>query len=346
MKWTLLPIFSFMMGSGCQSFRYEDPAKAHHGKSQFYNNYDNSPKPSVWKWYWERLTTRNPPEPSFNPEVVKTDTEYLRRNRTENTLTWIGHASIFLQSDGVNILMDPVFSQRISPVSFLGPQRKVQLPFQLVDLPPIDVVMVSHNHYDHLDLPTLKEIAQRPGNKTLFLVPLGNQALLNSEGIENVKELDWWEQVTIRNLTVTFIPSQHWSQRTLFDYKKSLWGGWYVSSPQQKILYTGDTGYSKDFQDIHKKLGDVDVALIPLGSYEPRWFMKTYHVNPEEALMIHQDLHAKLSIGVHWGTFRLSDEPMDAPPLDLNKALEKMKSHHSGDFRVMKHGEIIKLDRL
>lgn len=332
-----------MVNSGCQSFKYFDPAKSHHGRNQFYNNYDNSPKPSFWKWQWERLTTSEPPEPPFHPEIEKTDTDFLRRNQNENTLTWIGHASTFLQIDGVNFFMDPVFSERISPLSFLGPKRKAQIPFQIAALPPIDVVMISHNHYDHLDLPTLREIAQRPGNKTLFLVPLGDQELLKSEGIQNVKELDWWERIPVKNLTVTFIPSQHWSQRSFFDHNKSLWGGWHVSSLHLKLLYTGDTGYSKDFEDIRNKMGDVDVVIIPLGSYEPRWFMKQYHVNPEEALKIHQDLHAKLSIGVHWGTFRLSDELMAAPPKDLKEALEKAKSHHSGDFRTLKHGETIKL---
>lgn len=331
MKWTLFPLFSFVMGSGCQSFQ-----------KQFFNNYDNSPKPSVLKWQWERLTTSKPPEPPFNPEVIKTDTEFLRRNRTHNTLTWIGHASVFLQIKNINILLDPVFSERISPVHFFGPKRQAPLPFQLDDLPPIDLVLISHNHYDHLDLPTLKKIANKPGKKTLFLVPRGDQALLNSEGIKNVNELDWWKEITIENLKLTFVPSQHWSQRTLFNRNKSLWGGWHISSPQLKVLYTGDTGYSKDFQDIHKKLGDVDVALIPLGSYEPRWFMKTYHINPEEAVKIHNDLQAKLSIGIHWGTFRLSDEPMMAPPKDLEKALKKI--NHKGHFQTIKPGEVINLE--
>ncbi|MGZ3773591.1 MAG: MBL fold metallo-hydrolase [Pseudobdellovibrionaceae bacterium] len=341
MKWTFFPVFSFMMGSGCQSFRYAAGGKPHHGETHFYNNYDNSPKPSFLKWQWERFTTSHAPEPPFSPEIVKTDSEFLRQNHKVNTLTWIGHASVFLQLDGVNILLDPVFSERVSPLSFLGPKRQVPLPFELQALPAVDAVLISHNHYDHLDLPTLKEIAKQNGNKTRFFVPLGDKSLLNSEGIQNVYEADWWDKVAVQDLSITFVPSQHWSQRTFFDRNKSLWGGWHISSSRLKLLFTGDTGYSKDFKDIYNKFGSIDVAIIPLGSYEPRWFMKLFHVNPDEALRVAEDLHAKLSIGVHWGTFHLSDEPLDAPPRDLEKAKERAQTKR--EFRLLKHGEILNL---
>lgn len=342
MKWTLLALVGIFVVSGCQSFKYYDPTKPHHGKDSFLNNYDNSPHASFWKWQWERLTTKAPKEPDFQPEIIKTDTAYLRANHTENTLTWIGHASILLQTSSVNILMDPVFSERVSPFSFAGPKRQVPLPFQLNELPDIDVVTVSHGHYDHLDLPTLKALAKR-NSQTLFLVPLGDADLLKSEGISNVKELDWWQSEAIKSVTVTFTPSQHWSARSPFDRDQTLWGGWHVSSDRLKFIYTGDTGYSKDFQDISQRLGPVDLAFMPIGAYEPRWFMKKQHINPDEAVQIHLDLKAKLSIGGHWGTFRLSDEFMSAPPEALQEALRK-KNLEVGLFRVMKHGEILKLD--
>lgn len=341
MKWLLLAATALLVFSGCQSFRYHDPSKHHRGKTQFYNNYDNSPKANFWKWQWERWTKATVVEPEFKPEVLPTDVAYLQGNQSENTLTWIGHSSTLLQIQGVNILMDPVFSDRVSPVSFLGPKRLVPLPFQLVDLPRIDVVVVSHNHYDHLDLTTLKTLAQRDA-KTLFLVPLGNQSLLQSAGITNVKELDWWDQVPFDSLTFTFTPAQHWTARGIFDNNETLWGGWHVQGKSLKVLYTGDTGYSKDFMDIRTRLGEVDLALIPIGAYEPRWFMQKHHVNPEEAVRIHNDLGANLSIGVHWGTFRLADEFMQAPYDDMQITL---KNHPAvkGTFRVLKHGETLKL---
>ncbi|CAE80638.1 hypothetical metallo hydrolase [Bdellovibrio bacteriovorus HD100] len=343
MKLTMITVAGLFVFLGCQSFRYHDPQKPHRGATQFYNNYDNSPKASFWKWQWERLTGPRHEEPPFNPPVLKTDTDFLRQNKNETTLTWIGHSSFLLQLQGKNIVTDPVFSERVSPVSFMGPKRLVALPFELKELPPVDVVLISHCHYDHLDLKTLRDLNKQNQGKTLFLVPLGNADLLKFEGIENVKELDWWDQITLDDLTITFTPAQHWTQRTLWDRNQSLWGGWHVQSEKFKFFYAGDTGYSKDFSDVHTKFGNVDLALIPIGAYEPRWFMGQQHVDPDGAVKIHKDLHSRLSIGVHWGTFRLSDEPLAEPPLELAAARERAGISESG-FRVMMHGEVLKLD--
>ncbi|WP_413568435.1 MBL fold metallo-hydrolase [Bdellovibrio sp. HCB117] len=344
MKRSIIAAAGFLVFSGCQSFKYYDPNKPHRGKTQFYNNYDNSPKASFWKWQWERLTNNAPTEPPFQPEVLKTDTAYLKQNRTENTLTWIGHASALLQVEGLNILVDPVFSDRVSPVSFMGPKRQVALPFPIEELPPIDVVVISHAHFDHLDLPTLRKLAKQNDKALLFLVPLGLESLLKSEDIDNVKELDWWENTQVKNVTLTFTPAQHWSQRSLWDRNKTLWGGWYIQAPSLKFFYSGDTGYSKDFLDVFNRFGASDIAMIPVGAYEPKWFMKQQHVDPEQAVKMHLDLQSKLSIGVHWGTFRLSDEAMAAPPEDLKIALQKMNVSPEV-FRVMKHGEVLKLKK-
>ncbi|MEN0060193.1 MAG: MBL fold metallo-hydrolase [Bdellovibrio sp.] len=340
MKLILLFMSLFAL-SGCQGFRYYDAQKPHRGKDRFYNNYDRAPKPSFWKWQWERLTKPSQEEPTFAPEVLKTDVTFLQNNRKVPSLTWIGHSTSLLQIDGINILMDPIFSERASPVSFLGPRRLVALPFALSELPPIEVVLVSHSHYDHLDLPTLRELAKRSPD-TVFLVPLGNKELLVSEGLHNVHEMDWWNEYSFKNLKLTLTPAQHWSRRTLFDTNQTLWGGWHIRGSSLKVFFAGDTAYSQDFVDIRARLGSVDLALIPVGAYEPRWFMASSHTNPDDAVKVHLDLGAKLSIGVHWGTFRISDEFMTAPVEDLRKATE---AHHlpADSFRLLKHGEVLLL---
>lgn len=332
------------MFSACQKFRYYDPAKPHRSERGFLNNYDNRPKASVLKWQWERLMKGLPEENVYFPEVVKTDLNALQQP-FDPKLIWLGHSSVLVQFDDVHILMDPVFSERASPFSFVGPKRQGDLPFQLQDLPFIDVVMISHNHYDHLDLATLKSLNQRSSGKTLFLVGLGNKKFLEGEGIHNVKELDWWDNIFVKGLTLTFTPTQHWSSRGVFDSNQTLWGGWFVSKDNFKLFFAGDTGYSQDFQDIYQKFGDVDVALLPIGSYAPRWFMKQFHVDPAEAVQMHKDLHAKLSIAIHWGSFRLSDEAMDAPPALLKEELKKANVSENS-FRILKRGEILDLERM
>lgn len=337
-KWVL--IFSMTpLIMACHSFPYHDPAKKHWGPDTFLNNYDNSPKESFWKWQWERLTKPKVVEPPFQPEVVKTDLEFLTKNRSAKSLTWVGHSTALLQLNGLNIIMDPVFSDRVSPVSFFGPKRVVPLPFEVSALPAMDIVLISHSHYDHLDYFSVKSIDEQNAGKTLFLVPLGVASWFREHGIENVKEFDWWDEVKIGEMIFTFTPAQHWTQRTPWDYKKSLWGGWSVKSEKFHFLYTGDTGYSLDFKDIRSKLGKVHVAMIPIGAYEPRWFMGKQHVDPDGAVRIHQDLEADFSIGVHWGTFTLADEPMAEPPLELARARER-KGLSPSVFRVLKHGEI------
>lgn len=331
-----------LMLCGCQNFKYYDPQKPHRGPDGFLNNYDNSPHESVLKWQWNRLI-RPHQRREFNPEILRPDVEFLKTNRQKNTLTWFGHSSSLLQIAGVNILIDPVFSQRASPVSFMGPKRYSANPLEVSELPEIELIFISHNHYDHLDIETLTAVAKR-NPQAHFLVALGDGDILRKKGIQNVHEMDWWETFEYEGLTVTFTPSQHWSQRWIFRPNQSLWGGFHIGAPHFKMIYVGDTGYSKDFQDIYDKLGEVDLALIPVGAYEPRWFMKRQHVNPPEAVQIHKDLHARLSIGVHWGTFRLTDENLIEPVEELAKVLESEPLQGS-EFKVLKHGETLFLQR-
>lgn len=237
--------------------------------------------------------------------------------------TFINHATFLVQLPGVNVLTDPVYSLRVSPYTFAGPKRAREpgIPFEM--LPKIDVVVVSHNHYDHLDIETLKRLDGK--FHPLFLVPLGDEKLLLEEGIQNVKAMDWWEEVQIKNVKFTFTPARHWSARQIWNKNQSLWGSFMIESGATKVYHAGDTGYGTHFLDIKSRLGAPDLALLPIGSYKPRWFMKNHHMDPEEAVKAHIDLGAEKSIGMHFGTFQLTDEGIDEPERDLSINLLKYK---------------------
>ena len=329
-KWRWAIGFALLAGivagglSSCATVNpYFDAAKPHRAREGFRNNYDNSDKQSFWRWQLERWQSGVPFPPKSPTPVATPDVDFLRTNITEPTITWLGHATVLLQVASYNILTDPQFSPRASAAGFAGPKRMSPPGIPLDLLPHIDVVMISHNHYDHLDDATVRRLAAQDGGPPMFLVPLGMEAWFKARGISNVVELDWWDRVRLGSLDFHFVPVQHWSQRTLFDRNKSLWGGFYVSHYSLSFVYTGDTGYSKDFSDIRERLGAPDIAAIPVGAYEPRWFMSKQHVNPAEAVQIHQDLGAKYSLGVHWGTFELTDESLDEPPIALAEARTK-----------------------
>jgi L-ascorbate metabolism protein UlaG (beta-lactamase superfamily) len=319
----------------------------HHTPDGFRNNYlMESERPSIWKWWWERFTKKLPKPPANNYQfpVVQPDKAWLAANRTETTATWIGHATVLVQMNGMNVLTDPVLSERASPFTFMGPQRKVPTTLNVSELPHIDIVMISHNHYDHLDRGTVRKLNAQPGGAPLFLVPLGIKAWMKDVGIDNVHELDWWNSVHVQGLDFTFVPVQHWSARGLRDRNKTLWGGWAAQAGGARpfsFFFAGDTGYSKDFEDIGERFGGFDLALIPIGAYQPRWFMKAHHVEPAESVRIHQDIRAKTSIAIHWGTFELTDEPLDEPPTLLTQELQKAGISLE-DFVVLKHGETMR----
>jgi N-acyl-phosphatidylethanolamine-hydrolysing phospholipase D len=239
-------------------------------------------------------------------------------------VTWIGHATTLVQASGLCVLTDPIFSKRASPLQFLGPARAQDPGIALGDLPRIDVVVISHNHYDHLDRASVQALAAQAGGEPLFLVPLGLKVWLEQLGITRAVELDWWEthvyDIDDRQVEFHFTPAQHWSSRSLSDRNKTLWGSWAVLGADFHWYFTGDTGYSADFADIRRKFavrqtleqgGGFDMALIAVAACLPRWFMQPQHVDPLEAVQIHLDLGAKRSVGVHWGTFALADDPLD-----------------------------------
>jgi N-acyl-phosphatidylethanolamine-hydrolysing phospholipase D len=242
-------------------------------------------------------------------------------------VTWVGHATVLAQLGGLSLLTDPIFSERASPTSLAGPRRHLPPGLALHELPHIDLVLVSHNHYDHLDAASVDALHGQAGGPPLFVVPLGLKAWLKSRGIEHAVELDWWDRHPVKTpqgeAEVVLVPAQHWSARGLNDRMRTLWGGFAVFAPDCHLFFAGDTAYSRDFQDMREHFaarqspalgGGFDIALLPIGAYEPRWFMSSQHVNVDEALKIHADLGAKRSLGVHWGTFALTDEPLDEPP--------------------------------
>jgi L-ascorbate metabolism protein UlaG (beta-lactamase superfamily) len=316
------------------------PGSAHRGPDGFHNNYPQPARGSFWRWKWEQIRDGVPEAPpgGWRIPFERTDAAILREPATPQ-VTWIGHSTFLLQAGGINILTDPQFSERASPVSFAGPRRAVELPIALEALPRIDVVLISHNHYDHLDLHTVQSLAAQPGGSPLFLVPLGLKEWFADHGMDRVEELDWWQSREAGAARFTFVPVQHWSKRTLWDMNQSLWGGWAMQIAGLRIIHTGDLGLSRDTQDIGERLGPFVLALIPIGAYEPRWFMRATHVDVPEALQVRSDLRAARAIGMHWGTFEgLTDEPLDEPPRLLAR-LRAERGMPREAFDTMKIGE-------
>jgi len=252
-------------------------------------------------------------------------------------MIWVGHSTVMLNHQGTTVLTDPQFSGRASPFTFWGPKRVTPIPFNIADLPRIDVVLISHNHYDHLDEESIRQLAQlQPDIK--FLVPLGLASLLRDWGARDVEELDWWQPVRLGGVEIQPTPVQHWSKRSFFDRNKTLWSGWMLRWEDFSFYFAGDTGYSDDFRKTAQRLGSPTLAAIPIGAYEPRDFMKSAHLNPEEAVRAFRDLGAKYAFGIHWGTFKLTLEKMDEPPVRLKAALKK-EDISEDVFRVLTHGE-------
>uniref|UniRef100_A0A8C5HG45 N-acyl-phosphatidylethanolamine-hydrolyzing phospholipase D n=2 Tax=Gouania willdenowi TaxID=441366 RepID=A0A8C5HG45_GOUWI len=261
-------------------------------------------------------------------------------------VTWLGHASVLVEIDGVNVLTDPIFSQRASPLQFMGPKRYRGPPCTVEQLPRIDAVVISHSHYDHLDVGSVTSLNARFGGELRWFVPLGLMDWLVKMGCENVMELDWWEENCIPGHDdVTFVctPSQHWSKRSALDDNKTLWGSWSVLGPDHRFFFAGDTGYCPTFQEIGRRFGPFDLAAIPIGAYLPRDVMKGQHVDPEEAVQIHQDLQAKQSVAIHWGTFALAYEHYMEPPARLRDAVEQ-KGLNAESFFTLHHGESCLID--
>jgi len=291
-------------------------------------------------------------------DVVTTDSRELIKCATvdhtsvnsigTNHITWIGHATCLMHVDGMRILTDPMFSTYASAIQGLGPKRYMPPALEVEELPPVDVVLLSHTHYDHLDAGS----AKRLGNAPLWIVPLGVKQSLENFGINNVVELDWWQTCTMEiekksgngaaTLEATLTPAKHWTARSPFDKNTGLWGSFCVHSVTSgvRIFFGGDSAYCDVFKQIGERHGPFDLALLPIGAYKPRWFMKDVHCSPEEAVYMHTDLGAKQTLGVHWGTFHLADEDYIEPALDLARA-RTAAGLTSRDVFTLRHGDTL-----
>ncbi|HZE22051.1 MAG TPA: MBL fold metallo-hydrolase [Desulfobaccales bacterium] len=273
--------------------------------------------------------------PPYQAAIITPDLVQLNRpDPAKIQVTWVGHSTFLIQMAGVNILTDPIWSERASPVTFAGPKRHAPPGLKWQNLPTIDAVVISHNHYDHLDLATVKRL----GNQSGFFVPLGLARWFNEAGLSNVVELDWGESAGLGSIKLHSVPAQHFSSRGLFDRDVSLWSSWVLEGPSGRVFFSCDTGYSPDFKEIGERFSPVRLSLLPIGGYQPRWFMRPMHVDPPEAVKIHQDLRSRQSIGMHWGTFKLTDEPLGEPPLYLARSLAEA-SLAPESFLVLKIGE-------
>jgi L-ascorbate metabolism protein UlaG (beta-lactamase superfamily) len=325
MKFWIILLLMSLMSFALSAKDY--PISDHYDGKKFFNPTENQLH-TVWELIKWRVTAKDNQWPDQIANKVYPVPVLSSANRA--IATFVGHSTFLLQLKELNVLTDPMFSERASPVKFIGPKRIRAPGLKLEELPKIDVVIISHNHYDHLDLESLKVLDGK--YHPLFLVPLGNEKILKEAGIQNVHEMDWWEEHIIREHKFTFTPAQHWSGRGLFDKCETLWGSFFIQSPTFKTYFAGDTGLATHFANIRLRLGAPDLSLLPIGGYEPQYFMKINHMTPEEAFIAHQDLNSTFSIGMHFGTFPFTDEPVQDP-------VERLKKKKSEVFNVLDHGE-------
>ncbi len=340
----LLLITSMLFGafddtSGFAAPGYQGPVTDHFDGEKFYNRVDSD----VGLIDFFRFSL------PFNfvkrdwPEWIDSTPQKIdlkKQAGDEISVTFINHSTLLIQVDGINILTDPIFTQRTSSLSWIGPKRVRNPGVNLVDLPPLDIILVSHNHYDHLDIESLKLLQDRnpEGRPPLILSGLGNGLFFKDRLLTNFKDLDWDQSVQYKNIEFVFTETRHRSGRGITDQNKTLWGGFVIKTRLGNIYFAGDTGYGPHFKDARKTHGDFSLSLLPIGAYEPRWFMKVAHLNPEDAVEAHMDLNSKKSMGIHFGTFQLTYESIDQPVIDLKKALTN-KQISETDFIVPEFGK-------
>jgi L-ascorbate metabolism protein UlaG (beta-lactamase superfamily) len=298
--------------------RYQGPTSDHFDGARFHNPVaiPHAGFGDLLRWQLNRQRgpwTGHPDAPPGPPPPTRVGRGALR-------VTFVNHATVLIQMDGLNVLTDPIWSERASPVRFAGPRRRRPPGIRFEDLPPIDLVIVSHNHYDHMDAPTLRRLAA--AHRPRIAAGLGNGALLAREGIAGAVELDWWQGIPVSaaggaEMRLTAVPAQHFSQRGLGDRDRTLWTGYVLSGPAGAVYFAGDTGFGPHFRQVRERFGAVRLALLPIGAYRPEWFMSGVHVSPDGALEAHRVLGAGTSAAIHFGTFELADDGEAEPPARL-----------------------------
>jgi L-ascorbate metabolism protein UlaG (beta-lactamase superfamily) len=307
----------------------------HFDGKKFHNQYPPKRERSfreILQW----LSQRNPPKwpKRVHTKVHQLPSEPIHKGHVR--ITFINHSTVLIQTHHLNILTDPIWSERCSPFKWMGPKRVAPPGIKFEDLPPIHLVLLSHNHYDHFDIPTLRRLHRH--HRPSVLVALGNGKLLKRTGIKEYAEMDWWQAHSMPHAKVTFVPAQHFSRRGLFDENMTLWGGFVIEGDFAPIYFAGDTGYGTHFHLIRKKFGPIGVAMLPIGAYIPRWLMSPVHMSPEDAVKAHLDLKASKSLGIHFGTFPLGDEPFEAPVNELER--HKISAGlEPSDFVALQNGE-------
>jgi L-ascorbate metabolism protein UlaG (beta-lactamase superfamily) len=301
----------------------------HFDGRRFYN--PNAPQArgflDALRW---KLTSRPEPSPTVIEDVLPS-VPPRSVGASQFRVTMVNHSTVLVQGFGFNLLTDPIWSQRASPLPWIGPKRRRKPGVRMEDLPPIDAVLISHNHFDHLDLPTLRQLAGR--GRSTFVVPTGDARWLRSQTIESVHELDWGESLAISGFTIHCVPALHFSARGILDRNKTLWCGYVIEYPESLVYFAGDTSFGSHFAQIREKFGSPRLALLPIGAYEPRWFMSAVHMAPEEAVRAHEILGAKTSIAIHHGTFQLADEGIDTPQKQL------VACRRNDPFLILRNGE-------
>ena len=285
----------------------------------------------VLRW---KLTSRPEPSPRFISDVEQS----IPPSRVEGSglrATLVNHSTVLLQQRGFNILTDPIWSERASPLSWIGPRRRRIPGVSWKDLPGINAVLISHNHYDHLDLPALRRLAAR-GDST-FIVPARCGRLLRSEKIGPVHEMDWGESLSLADFTIHCVPAFHFSSRGIFDRNMTLWCGYVIECQERFVYFAGDTAFGPHFAQIREKFGPPRLALLPIGAYDPRWFMSPVHMAPDEAVRAHEILAATISIPIHHGTFQLTDESIDTPKKEI------IARARDGSFLVLNNGQFAEI---